>query len=157
MARKYQSSESRRSRKKRRRVGQAPARSTRERTENSRPVDEWVDASHSSIEAQVERLADPRLPVVQRQALVTRIGQAQGNEHLQRVVETLKKRQKGISPSEKDDSHRAEPGQRIPAAGLLLLGRCLVRQILVAELVGANESLVLHIGDLDQREQQQIG
>lgn len=120
MARKYQSSESRRSRKKRRRVGQAPARSTRERTENSRPVDEWVDASHSSLEAQVERLADPRLPVVQRQALVTRIGQAQGNEHLQRVVETLKKRQKGISPSEKDDSHRAEPGQRIPAAGRLI-------------------------------------
>jgi hypothetical protein len=43
-----------------------------------------------SFENQAARLGDPRLTIVQRQALAAEIGRVQGNKHLQRVVASLK-------------------------------------------------------------------
>lgn len=53
-------------------------------------------------QAQVDRLGDPRLPAVQRQALAAKIGRVQGNRHLQRVAITLKK----TSPKPQGESQR---------------------------------------------------
>ncbi len=50
------------------------------------PGSPLVVAAGASIDAQAARLADPRLPPVQRQALAAGIARLQGNRHLQRAI-----------------------------------------------------------------------
>jgi post-segregation antitoxin (ccd killing protein) len=52
-----------------------------------------------SIENQVARLSDARLPIRQRQALAAEIGRVQGNRRLQRVVASLISAAKVVSPA----------------------------------------------------------
>jgi hypothetical protein len=56
-------------------------------------VGEWSDELipvGETIQAQATQLGNPHLQAAQRQALATQIGQRQGNQHLQRVIELAK-------------------------------------------------------------------
>jgi hypothetical protein len=55
-----------------------------------RPGSLIATAAVGTLQAQAARLGDARLHTVQRQALATKIGRIQGNQHLQRVIATLK-------------------------------------------------------------------
>lgn len=69
-------------------------------------------ADRPFLQAQADRLGDARLQIAQRQALATRIGQGQGNQHLQRVMvlQTIQ-RQGGVDagPAEAGVTTAAKP------------------------------------------------
>jgi hypothetical protein len=56
--------------------------------------------------AQASRLNDSRLPNAQRQALATQIGQAHGNQHLQRVVGLLQRAKEEVKEEDEETIQR---------------------------------------------------
>jgi hypothetical protein len=72
------------------RVGQAVAAPLQGQVELTHQVDGLSQVVANTIQAQAERLSDPRVPTAQRQVLAAQIGLVQGNQHLQRVVSAVR-------------------------------------------------------------------
>ncbi|MCL4298069.1 MAG: hypothetical protein KJ077_20165 [Anaerolineae bacterium] len=55
-----------------------------------------------NLQAQAASLSDPRIPLLQRQMMADQIGEAHGNLHLQRVVESPASAQRSQPPQQED-------------------------------------------------------
>lgn len=68
---------------------------------------------NGSIGAQAARLGDTRLQSIQRRAIAARIGDRQGNRHLQRIVTSLKREElTTVEPSNGTHGNELEPATR---------------------------------------------
>lgn len=67
---------------------------------------------NSGIDSQADRLGDPRLQSVQRQAIAAQIGQAQGNRHLQWVVGSIQQDRVNLA----DESFVSRKGDNVQRA-----------------------------------------
>lgn len=76
------------------------------------PDGQLAATGDGALASQADRLGDPRLHAVQRQAIAAQIGQVQGNQHLQRVVQRQAAENAGAaSLIVEDDAPNLQPGQ----------------------------------------------
>ena len=109
-----------------------------------------LGAGDDTIQAQAARLSDPHFSTVQRQALARQIGRVQGNQHLQRVMASLKPGETTASDqpaTNKDavqkqpdvqrlraDPNRAGPAlSKLPSRGPLIIQRNLMASFPTAQ------------------------